>query len=48
MDFWKYSLDVAYLSRALVLHTGGNKVELELVAFGVFHPDLGARFVEKW
>jgi hypothetical protein len=21
---------------------------LELVAFGVFHPDLGARLVEKW
>jgi len=90
MDFWKHSLGVAYLSRALVLHAGGNKEELEasylsglmhdvgilvfdylipdeyqaftknlgdaekgleeleLAAFGISHPELGARFVEKW
>jgi len=90
MDFWKHSLAVAFLSRALVLHGGGSKEELEasylsglmhdvgilvfdylipeeyeafiknlgdaekgleeleLAAFGISHPELGARFVEKW
>jgi HD-like signal output (HDOD) protein len=90
LDFWKHSLGVAYLSKALVLHGGGSKEELEasylsglmhgvgilvfdylipdeyqaftknlgdaekgleeleLAAFGIFHPELGARFVEKW
>jgi hypothetical protein len=40
-------LDVAYLSRALVLHAGGNKEELELAVFGILHPELGVRFVEN-
>jgi hypothetical protein len=39
---------MAYLSRALVLHAGDNKEELELAAFGTLHPELGVRFVEKW
>jgi hypothetical protein len=39
---------MAYLSRALVLHAGGSKEELELAAFGILHPELGVRFVEKW
>ena len=42
------SLDVAYLSRALVLHAGGNKEELELASFGILHPELGVCFVENW
>ena len=90
MEFWKHSLGVAYLSKALVLHGGGSKEEieasylsglmhdvgilvfdylipdeygafirsiadeekgleeLELEAFEICHPELGARFVEKW
>ncbi len=90
MELWKHSLGVAYLSRALVLHAGGSKEELEisypsglmhdvgilvfdylspveyekfiknmgdtekgldeleLETFGISHPELGARFVEKW
>ncbi len=90
IEFWKHSLAVAYLSKALVLHGGGSKEELEasylsglmhdvgilvfdylipdeykellsniidkkigleemeLEAFGISHPELGARFVEKW
>jgi hypothetical protein len=39
---------VAYLFRALVLHAGGNKEELELAAFGILHPELGVHFVENW
>jgi len=90
IEFWKHSLAVAYLSKALVLNGGGSKEELEasylsglmhdvgilvfdylipdeykellsnigdkekgleeleLEAFGISHPELGARFVEKW
>ena len=90
MEFWKHSLGVAYLSKALVLNAGGSKEELEssylsglmhdvgilvfdylipdeyeaflknlgdaeksldemeLEIFGISHPELGARFVEKW
>jgi HD-like signal output (HDOD) protein len=90
VGFWKHSLGVACLSKALVLHLGGNKEdleasylaglmhdvgilvfdylipdeygafignigdseksleELENSAFGINHPELGARFIEKW
>ena len=90
VEFWKHSLGVAYLSKALISHVGGSKEnveasylaglmhdvgilvfdyltpdeygafvgnlgdadksleELELDAFGISHPELGARFVEKW
>ena len=30
------------------MHAEGNKEELELAAFGILHPELGVRFVEKW
>ncbi len=90
VEFWKHSLGVACLSKALVSHFGGNKEdleasylaglmhdvgilvfdylipdeyglllgnlggcdkgleELELDAFGISHPELGAVFMEKW